>query len=662
MTPFHPSPRLAIHALSVALLACCLVTFARADLIVTRGSGGTYDPTISRYSATDGSARGTSTSNNEGWQGLCRGPEGRLYAVTNILGAATIYAFAADGTRDRIFSDATYQAPQGIAFGPDGNLYAVGIIEGSYDNNPVLGVTRIDGINGQRVANVFLASIAGATWLDVPRFGPDGKLYLLSDLGVLRVDPASGAYLGVVVALGSGGLDRPAGLAFTAAGDLLVGSSTQNSIKRYAGSNGAYLGDFVAAGSGGLSQPTDLTFGPDGDLYVASYGSGQVLRYRGATGAFVSIFVANSGALPPHLLVFDGPVTASETVWFDDALPAGAVARTTGGDSWTWVTDNPVSGTKAFQTILSPDLHEQFFAWAQPLTLAAGDRLFAWVFLADTGPQRPRELMLSWFDGGNWEHRAYWGENLIAFGQNGTESRRYLGPVPSTQHGQWMRLEIPVESVGLAGKSVSGMSFSVYGGQVKWDRVGKVAYPAPATPPTVSNPPPSNPPATTTGTTTVWFDDAWPAGAQTGTTGGAWTRAAGTPPPKFGANALYSNLANGLHEQWLNFAWDGLALAANDTFYIWVYLDPANPPRELCISFCADNWNHRAYWGQKLMNYATDGTPAQYRIGDLPAAGQWVRLEVPAARVNLAGQTVTGLSLTLYDGKAAFDQAGKISP
>lgn len=662
MTPFNPSPRLAIHALFVALLACCLVTFARADLIVTRGSGGTYDPTISRYSATDGSARGTSTSSNEGWQGLCRGPEGRLYAVTNVLGAATIYAFAADGTRDRIFSDATYQAPQGIAFGPDGNLYAVGIIEGSYDNNPVLGVTRIDGVNGQRVANVFLASTAGATRLDAPRFGPDGKLYLLSDLGVLRVEPASGAYLGVFVALGSGGLDRPAGLAFTAAGDLLVGSSTQNSIKRYAGSTGAYLGDFVAAGSGGLSQPTDLTFGPDGDLYVASYGSGQVLRYRGATGAFVSIFVASSGALPPHLLVFDGPVTASETVWFDDALPAGAVARTTGGDSWTWVTDNPVSGTKAFQTILSPDLHEQFFAWAQPLTLAAGDRLFAWVFLADTGPQRPRELMLSWFDGGNWEHRAYWGENLIAFGQNGTESRRYLGPVPSTQHGQWMRLEIPVESVGLAGKSVSGMSFSVYGGQVKWDRVGKVAYTAPATPPTVSNPPQSNPPATTTGTTTVWFDDAWPAGAQTGTTGGAWTRAAGTPAPKFGANALYSNLANGLHEQWLNFAWDGLALAANDTFYIWVYLDPANPPRELCISFCADNWNHRAYWGQKLMNYATDGTPAQYRIGDLPAAGQWVRLEVPAARVNLAGQTVTGLSLTLYDGKAAFDQAGKISP
>jgi RHS repeat-associated protein len=46
-------------------------------------------------------------------------------------------------------------------------------------------------------------------------------------------------------------------------------------------------------------------------------------------------------------------------------------------------------------------------------------------------------------------------------------------------------------------------------------------------------------------------------------------------------------------------------------------------------------------------------------MGPLPQAGQWVRLEVPAAAVGLEGQAVHGLALTLYDGRATWDRVGK---
>jgi hypothetical protein len=43
-----------------------------------------------------------------------------------------------------------------------------------------------------------------------------------------------------------------------------------NRVLKYHGRSGAFLGVFVEEGSGGLQGPWDLRFGPDGDLYVGS--------------------------------------------------------------------------------------------------------------------------------------------------------------------------------------------------------------------------------------------------------------------------------------------------------------------------------------------------------------------------------------------------------
>src|SRR3954451_7310046 len=101
------------------------------------------------------------------------------------------------------------------------------------------------------------------------------------------------------------------------------------------------------------------------------------------------------------------------------------------------------------------------------------------------------------FNNGTWEHRAYWGANTIANGQNGTAGRRYMGALPAA--GQWAKLEVPASQIGLEGSSLKGMSFSLYGGRATFDATTKGAPGAgTGTPPvTTTNTPPvvvSNPP------------------------------------------------------------------------------------------------------------------------------------------------------------------------
>jgi hypothetical protein len=108
-------------------------------------------------------------------------------------------------------------------------------------------------------------------------------------------------------------------------------------------------------------------------------------------------------------------VNSTTTVWVNDALPSGAqaVAST---DGWNWVSSSPTpySGTRAHQSALLSGLHQHTFTGATAtLNVAVGDSLFAYVYLDPANP--PSEVMLQWNDG-TWEHRAYWGANLIGFG------------------------------------------------------------------------------------------------------------------------------------------------------------------------------------------------------------------------------------------------------
>jgi hypothetical protein len=73
------------------------------------------------------------------------------------------------------------------------------------------------------------------------------------------------------------------------------------------------------------------------------------------------------------------------------------------------------------------------------------------------------------------------------------------------------------------------------------------------------------------------------------------------------------------------------------------------------------SWEHRAYWGANSLDYGIDGTPTRRYMGALPAPGQWVQLKVPASQVNLEGSILNGMAFTLYNGRATWDAAGRLS-
>ena len=50
--------------------------------------------------------------------------------------------------------------------------------------------------------------------------------------------------------------------------------------------------------------------------------------------------------------------------------------------------------------------------------------------------------------------------------------------------------------------------------------------------------------------------------------------------------------------------------------------------------------------GANLIPWGTDGTVSRRYMGALPAVGQWVRLEVPAAQVGLEGRTLNGMAFS----------------
>ena len=175
---------------------------------------------------------------------------------------------------------------------------------------------------------------------------------------------------------------------------------------------------------------------------------------------------------------WENTTTADDTIWVGDSLPAGAVPQGS-FEGWNWTCFNPIplSGSLAHTSEIVAGTHQHFFTGAtQTLTVNSGDTLVAHVFLDPVNP--PNQVMLQWNDG-TWEHRAYWGASQIGFGIEGTVSRRNMGALPPA--GQWVRLEVPASLVGLEGRTLNGMAFTLFNGRATWDHGGKFAAQIPGT-------------------------------------------------------------------------------------------------------------------------------------------------------------------------------------
>jgi hypothetical protein len=125
-----------------------------------------------------------------------------------------------------------------------------------------------------------------------------------------------------------------------------------------------------------------------------------------------------------------------------------------------------------------------------------------------------------------------------------------------------------------------------------------------------------------------------------------------------------SALVAGMHQHFIDGvpATSALTPGANDVLYGYVLIDREQPPREVMLQFnVGGRWEHRAFWGEDLIGWGVAGTASRLARGSLPQAGEWIRLEVPARELGLAGQAITGIAFTLFDGRAAWGPAGIVT-
>ena len=163
----------------------------------------------------------------------------------------------------------------------------------------------------------------------------------------------------------------------------------------------------------------------------------------------------------------------ADFAWVDDAQSNGG--KTDGTWKFVGKTEAPVfSKEKSRIQTAAPDqlVQHTFHNANRKVTLAEGDILYAYVWLDPENT--PQTIMLQWNDG-SWDHRAFWGDDKITYGEIGTDTPAHkpMGELPEL--GKWVRLEVEPEIIGLkAGSVLNGMAFTQYGGTAYWDVAGVV--------------------------------------------------------------------------------------------------------------------------------------------------------------------------------------------
>ncbi|HET6975524.1 MAG TPA: Ig-like domain-containing protein [Pyrinomonadaceae bacterium] len=348
-----------------------------------------------------------------------------------------------------------------------------------------------------------------------------------------------------------------------------------------------------------------------------------------------------STSQPVNIGVNTAPSRPGEVIWFDDDLPAGAVKHASGDVDWYSVDSNPapVSGIVAHQSrnfsqVSAPatTVHSHYFDGATAKLHVFGvDMLFTYVFLDPNN--LPREIMLEWKDATGWEHRAYWGANVINRGVNGTASRFYMGALP--QAGEWVRLEVPALSLGLNNIDLDGMSFVADGGRATWDVAGKTT--------TLYVPQISIPRAKDSD----WVKGALPSGAITTVTNDIWNWVTCSNTFLCHQSVLPDSGVGKIRHHSFTGA-SPLLINPGDQLFTYVFLDPSNKPDQLFIQWHdGTNWR-RAFWGSNYIELGVTGTEGWRYMGGLPETGKWVRLEIPASYLGLEGRSVTGMAFGFY--------------
>ncbi|MCE9556944.1 MAG: PSD1 and planctomycete cytochrome C domain-containing protein, partial [Planctomycetes bacterium] len=158
----------------------------------------------------------------------------------------------------------------------------------------------------------------------------------------------------------------------------------------------------------------------------------------------------------------------------------------------------------------------------------------------------------------------------------------------------------------------------------------------------------------------IWIDDDLPPGVRP-YGDSPWKFITASEGPVFKGKRASVREAKGLSQHFINEAEKPLVVGQGDLLISYVYFDPANLPKQIMLQWNdgGGEWEHRAYWGVNHTPWGVEGTPSRVRMGPLPKAGEWVRLEVKAEDVGFKpGSVIRGWAFSQFGGKVYWDAAG----
>jgi hypothetical protein len=159
----------------------------------------------------------------------------------------------------------------------------------------------------------------------------------------------------------------------------------------------------------------------------------------------------------------------------------------------------------------------------------------------------------------------------------------------------------------------------------------------------------------------VWLDDLRPLGSsQNNTSRNAeqWVFGDAISPP-VGQRALRMSYGD-FHEQTINGGLVPRVIPQAATVELWLHVDPLHPPKAVLVELNTTAGKRRYAWGDTAtLGRGNFDDANNVRVGDLPAAGRWTRVAIPAEQLNLEpGVTVDSFVLAQFGGVVMWDGLG----
>lgn len=156
----------------------------------------------------------------------------------------------------------------------------------------------------------------------------------------------------------------------------------------------------------------------------------------------------------------------------------------------------------------------------------------------------------------------------------------------------------------------------------------------------------------------VWLDDTLPMGSSgnnTSRNAERWVSGKEVSPP-MGSRALCMAYGD-FHEQKINGGLVPRVIPQQPSLEFWVNVDALHPPKAILLELGTNQGTRRFALGEVAsLGRGSFNDDKNLRLGDMPAAGQWTRIEIRADQLNLApGTTVLSMNLAEFGGIVWWD-------